>query len=36
MEPDYHQFEFDVRAWLTLMELTGEGLWLPAVNEKKP
>ena len=36
MEPDYHQFEFDVRTWLTLLEATGEGLWLPAVNEKKP
>ena len=22
MEPDYHQLEFDVRLWLTLLELT--------------
>jgi predicted metal-dependent hydrolase len=27
MEPDYHQFEFDLRLYLTLMELGGERLW---------
>jgi predicted metal-dependent hydrolase len=27
MEPDYHQFEFDLRLYLTLLELTGERLW---------
>jgi hypothetical protein len=27
MEPDYHQFEFDVRLYLTHLELSGEKLW---------
>lgn len=27
MEPDYHQFEFDVRLYLTQLELGGERLW---------
>jgi predicted metal-dependent hydrolase len=27
MEPDYHQFEFDLRLYLTQLELTGERLW---------
>jgi predicted metal-dependent hydrolase len=27
MEPDYHQFEFDLRLYLTLLELTGERPW---------
>jgi predicted metal-dependent hydrolase len=27
MEPEYHQFEFDVRLYLTQLELTGERLW---------
>jgi predicted metal-dependent hydrolase len=27
MEPDYHQFELDVRLYLTLLDLTGERLW---------
>jgi predicted metal-dependent hydrolase len=27
MEPDYHQFEFDVRLYLTLLESGGERLW---------
>lgn len=27
MEPDYHQFEFDLRLYLTHIELTGEALW---------
>ena len=26
MEPDYHQLEFDVRLWLTSLELDGRGL----------
>jgi predicted metal-dependent hydrolase len=30
MEPDYHQFEFDVRAWLCWLEATGDGVWTPA------
>jgi len=27
MEPDYHQFEFDLRLYLTHMDLTGRALW---------
>jgi predicted metal-dependent hydrolase len=27
MEPDYHQFEFDLRLYLTHLELAGERLW---------
>ena len=27
MEPDYHQIEFDVRLYLTLLDLDGERLW---------
>jgi len=27
MEPDYHQFEFDVRLYLTQLELGGDRLW---------
>ncbi len=27
MEPDYHQFEFDLRLYLTLLEGGGERLW---------
>jgi predicted metal-dependent hydrolase len=27
MEPDYHQFEFDVRLYLTQLDLGGERLW---------
>jgi predicted metal-dependent hydrolase len=27
MEPNYHQFEFDVRLYLTQLELDGERLW---------
>lgn len=29
IEPQYHQLEFDVRAWLSLIEVTGETLWAP-------
>jgi UTP pyrophosphatase len=33
MEPNYHQLEFDVRVYLTHLELTGQRLWAnpPAV-----
>jgi UTP pyrophosphatase len=27
MEPDYHQFEFDLRAYLSLLEVSGKPLW---------
>lgn len=27
MEPDYHQLEFDLRAYLTMLESTGTPLW---------
>jgi len=27
MEPDYHQYEFDLRLYLTQLELGGERLW---------
>lgn len=27
MEPDYHQLEFDLRAYLTYLETTGQPLW---------
>ena len=27
MEPDYHQLEFELRVYLTLMEATGQRLW---------
>jgi predicted metal-dependent hydrolase len=27
MEPEYHQFEFDLRLYFTLLELSGERLW---------
>ena len=27
MEPDYHQLEFDLRAYLTYLEITGKPLW---------
>lgn len=27
MEPDYHQFEFDLRLYLTQLEMGGERLW---------
>lgn len=28
MEPEYHQFEFDLRLYLTHIDLGGEALWL--------
>lgn len=27
MEPDYHQLEFDMRVYLTYLDVAGEGLW---------
>ena len=30
MEPDYHQLEFDLRAYLSYMEATGQVLWVVA------
>ena len=33
MEPDYHQLEFDVRAWLCWLEAGGEGLWGSGARE---
>jgi hypothetical protein len=27
MEPNYHQFEFDLRLYLTHMDMRGEPLW---------
>jgi UTP pyrophosphatase len=30
MEPDYHQFEFDLRAYLSHVEITGRPLWAAA------
>ena len=30
MEADYHQFEFDLRAYLSYLAAGGEALWLPA------
>jgi predicted metal-dependent hydrolase len=29
MEPNYHQYEFDTRLYLTHLEATGEKLWAP-------
>lgn len=31
MEPNYHQYEFDLRLYLTQLELSGTSLWSPAV-----
>lgn len=37
MAPDYHQLEFDVRVYLTHLELTGQRLWAAApVMPHKP
>ncbi len=30
MEPDYHQLEFDLRAYLTYLEATGQPIWSAA------
>jgi predicted metal-dependent hydrolase len=27
MEPEYHQFEFDLRVYLTCLDVTGQSLW---------
>ena len=37
MEPDYHQLEFDLRAYLTYLETTGQPLWsATSVNAVSP
>jgi hypothetical protein len=37
MEPDYHQLEFDLRAYLTYLEATGQPLWsATSVNAVSP
>ena len=37
MEPEYHQLEFDLRAYLTYLEATGQPLWSVArVNAVSP
>ena len=33
MEPNYHQYEFDVRLYLTQLDLAGERLWAAATGE---
>ncbi|MFA5242275.1 MAG: YgjP-like metallopeptidase domain-containing protein [Sulfuricella sp.] len=33
MEPEYHQLEFDLRAYLSLLEATGRPLWSSATAE---
>jgi UTP pyrophosphatase len=33
MQPDYHQLEFDLRAYLTYLEATGEPLWSSADSD---
>lgn len=32
MEPDYFQLEFDLRAYLSHLEVTGEALWVPTLT----
>lgn len=32
MEPDYHQLEFDLRAYLSHLEITGRPLWAAAAS----
>ena len=34
MEPAYHQLEFDLRAYLCLLEVTGQPLWSPAIIDE--
>lgn len=29
MEPNYHQYEFDLRLYLTQLDHAGQRLWLP-------
>ena len=36
MEPTYHQLEFDVRVYLTHLELTGERLWATTSPDTAP
>jgi hypothetical protein len=35
MAPNYHQLEFEVRLYLTHLDLTGTRLWGSALNEKE-
>jgi predicted metal-dependent hydrolase len=34
MEPAYHQLEFDLRAYLCLLEVSGQPLWSPAIIDE--
>jgi len=34
MEPEYHQYEFDLRAYLTLQEVSDRPLWSPLPEER--
>ncbi len=34
MEPNYHQLEFDLRLYLTHLEITGQQLWLAPDKQK--
>jgi len=36
MEPDYHQLEFDLRAYLSYFEVAGRSLWSGASADKVP
>ncbi|CAH1906306.1 putative metal-dependent hydrolase [Candidatus Nitrotoga sp. HW29] len=36
MEPDYHQLEFDLRAYLTYLEITNQPLWFAASVDAVP
>lgn len=31
MEPNYHQYEFDLRLYLTQLDISGERLWAPPI-----
>jgi UTP pyrophosphatase len=33
MEPEYHQIEFELRAYLSLLEVTGRPLWSPVPED---
>jgi hypothetical protein len=34
MAPNYHQLEFEVRLYLTHLDITGTRLWASAITEK--
>ncbi len=34
MEPNYHQYEFDLRLYLTELDISGTRLWSSATNER--